>query len=34
VGKKFKDWFLPRLLPKRMVDRLIGRQTGLLAAKG
>jgi NAD(P)-dependent dehydrogenase (short-subunit alcohol dehydrogenase family) len=27
VGKKFQDWFLPRLLPKRMVDRLIGRQT-------
>jgi NAD(P)-dependent dehydrogenase (short-subunit alcohol dehydrogenase family) len=33
VGKKLKDWTLPRLLPKRMVDRLIGRQTGLLAAK-
>jgi hypothetical protein len=34
VGKKLKDWTLPRLLPKRMVDRLIARQTGLLAAKG
>lgn len=34
VGKKFQDWTLPRLLPKRMVDRFIGRQTGLLAAKG
>jgi hypothetical protein len=34
VGKKLQDWFLPSLLPKRMVDRLIGRQTGLLAAKG
>jgi NAD(P)-dependent dehydrogenase (short-subunit alcohol dehydrogenase family) len=33
VGKKFQDWTLPRLLPKRMVDRFIGRQTGLLAAK-
>ncbi len=33
VGKKLQDWTLPRLLPKRMVDRLIGRQTGLLAAK-
>jgi NAD(P)-dependent dehydrogenase (short-subunit alcohol dehydrogenase family) len=33
LGKKFQDWTLPRLLPKRMVDRLIGRQTGLLAAK-
>ena len=30
VGKKLQDWTLPRLLPKRMVDRLIGRQTGLL----
>jgi NAD(P)-dependent dehydrogenase (short-subunit alcohol dehydrogenase family) len=34
VGKKLQDWTLPRLLPKRMVDRLIARQTGLLAAKG
>jgi NAD(P)-dependent dehydrogenase (short-subunit alcohol dehydrogenase family) len=33
VGKKLQDWTLPRLLPKRMVDRLIGRQTGLLTAK-
>jgi short-subunit dehydrogenase len=33
VGKKLQDWTLPRLLPKRMLDRLIGRQTGLLAAK-
>jgi NAD(P)-dependent dehydrogenase (short-subunit alcohol dehydrogenase family) len=33
VGKKLRDWTLPRLLPKRMVDRLIGRQTGLLGAK-
>jgi NAD(P)-dependent dehydrogenase (short-subunit alcohol dehydrogenase family) len=34
VGKKLQDWTLPTLLPKRMVDRLIARQTGLLAAKG
>jgi NAD(P)-dependent dehydrogenase (short-subunit alcohol dehydrogenase family) len=34
VGKKLQDWTLPRLLPKRMVDRLIARQTGILAAKG
>jgi NAD(P)-dependent dehydrogenase (short-subunit alcohol dehydrogenase family) len=33
VGKKLQDWTLPRLLPKRMVDRLIGRQTGLLPGK-
>jgi NAD(P)-dependent dehydrogenase (short-subunit alcohol dehydrogenase family) len=33
VGNKLQDWTLPRLLPKRMVDRLIGRQTGLLTAK-
>jgi hypothetical protein len=33
VGKKLQDWTLPRLLPKRMVDRLIGRQTGLLTSK-
>ena len=32
LAKKFQDWTLPRLLPKRMVDRLIGRQTGLLAS--
>jgi NAD(P)-dependent dehydrogenase (short-subunit alcohol dehydrogenase family) len=34
VGKKLQDWTLPTLLPKRIVDRLIARQTGLLAAKG
>jgi NAD(P)-dependent dehydrogenase (short-subunit alcohol dehydrogenase family) len=33
VGKQLQDWTLPRLLPKRMLDRLIGRQTGLLGAK-
>ena len=32
LAKKFQDWTLPRLLPKRMVDRFIGRQTGLLAS--
>jgi NAD(P)-dependent dehydrogenase (short-subunit alcohol dehydrogenase family) len=32
LAKKFRDWTLPRLLPKRMVDRLIGRQSGLLAS--
>ena len=32
LAKRFQDWTLPRLLPKRMVDRLIGRQTGLLAS--
>jgi NAD(P)-dependent dehydrogenase (short-subunit alcohol dehydrogenase family) len=29
VPQKLKNWTLPRLLPKRLVDRLIGRQLGL-----
>ena len=30
VPGKFQNYTLPRLLPKRWVDRLIGKQTGLL----
>ncbi len=30
VQWKFKNWTLPMLLPKRLLDRLIGKQTGLL----
>jgi NAD(P)-dependent dehydrogenase (short-subunit alcohol dehydrogenase family) len=33
VPRKFQNWTLPRLLPRRVLDRLIGRQTGLLPAK-
>ena len=29
VPQKLKNWTLPRLLPKRLIDRLIGRQLGL-----
>jgi NAD(P)-dependent dehydrogenase (short-subunit alcohol dehydrogenase family) len=29
VPQKLKNWTLPRLLPKRLVDRLIGKQLGL-----
>jgi len=29
VPQKLKNWILPRLLPKRLVDRLIGKQLGL-----
>ncbi len=30
VPQRFKNWTLPRLLPKRMLDRMIGKQSGLL----
>ena len=30
VPKKFKNWTLPNLLPTRLVDRLIGKQFGLI----
>jgi len=30
VPQPFKNWILPRLLPGRMVDRAIGKQSGLL----
>jgi short-subunit dehydrogenase len=30
VPQPFKNWIVPRLLPGRMVDRAIGKQSGLL----
>ncbi len=33
VQQKFKNWTVPMHLPKRVLDRLIGKQTGLLASK-
>ena len=30
VPQRFRNWTLPRLLPKRWVDHMIGRQSGLL----
>jgi NAD(P)-dependent dehydrogenase (short-subunit alcohol dehydrogenase family) len=30
VPQRLKNWTLPRALPKRMLDRMIGKQTGLL----
>jgi NAD(P)-dependent dehydrogenase (short-subunit alcohol dehydrogenase family) len=30
VPQKLKNWTLPRLLPKRLIDRLIAKQVGLL----
>jgi hypothetical protein len=30
VPQRLKNWTLPMLLPKRMVDRMIGKQSGLL----
>lgn len=30
VPGKFKNWTMPRLLPKRLLDKLIGKQIGLL----
>lgn len=30
VPQPFKNWILPRLLPKRVLDRAIGKQSGLL----
>lgn len=32
VPGKFKNWTMPRLLPKRVLDRLIGKQVGLLGS--
>ena len=29
IPQRFKNWTLPRLLPKRMVDKLIAKQLGL-----
>jgi NAD(P)-dependent dehydrogenase (short-subunit alcohol dehydrogenase family) len=33
VPQRLKNWTLPRLLPKRTVDKLIGKQLGLSAAQ-
>ncbi len=33
VPQRFKNWTLPMLLPKRLLDRLIGKQAGLLASR-
>ncbi|AFL87141.1 short-chain dehydrogenase of unknown substrate specificity [Terriglobus roseus DSM 18391] len=30
VPQQFKNWTVPRLLPKRLLDRLIGKQVGLV----
>jgi len=30
VPKRFSGWVLPRILPDRMMDRLIGKAVGLL----
>ena len=30
VPQRFKNWTMPRLLPKRLLDRLIGKQLGLV----
>ena len=30
VPQRFKNWTLPRLLPTRMVDDAIAKQTGLI----
>lgn len=32
VPGRFKNWTVPRLLPKRVLDRLIGKQVGLLGS--
>lgn len=34
VPKRLERWTLPRLLPDRALDRIMGRMTGLLPAKG
>lgn len=34
VPQRFKNWTMPMLLPKRVVDRLVGKQFGLLKTKG
>jgi hypothetical protein len=33
VKQKFKNWTVPMLLPKRMLDGLIGKQLGLVSSK-
>lgn len=33
VPQRFKNWTLPRLLPKRVLDRMIGKQLGLTGAR-
>jgi hypothetical protein len=33
VPEKFKNWIVPRWLPKRMVDRRVDKQMGLSAAR-
>ncbi len=33
VPQKFKNWTMPMLLPKRVLDRMIAKQVGLLATK-
>jgi NAD(P)-dependent dehydrogenase (short-subunit alcohol dehydrogenase family) len=33
VPQPFKNWILPRLLPKRALDRAIGKQSGLLPSE-
>jgi len=30
VPQRFKNWTMPRLLPRRVIDRLLGKQLGLL----
>jgi hypothetical protein len=30
VPRRFSDWVVPRMLPDRVIDRLIGKATGLL----
>ncbi len=32
VPQRFKNWTLPRLLPKRALDKMIGKQLGLIGA--
>jgi hypothetical protein len=34
VRQKLKNWTIPMMLPKRMVDRAIGKQLALLAEPG
>ena len=33
VPQRFKNWTVPMALPKRVLDRLIGKQSGLLKAR-
>ena len=34
VPQRFKNWTVPMALPKRWLDRMIGKQTGLLPKRG